>query len=141
MIQYSLVCDKSHQFDAWFRNAEAYDEQAQRGIVTCPVCASVKVDKAIMAPNVARTDSGKLPVAAGQPTEAQVRAFLSAMRKKVTAEADYVGDRFAEEARKIHFKETDPRGIYGEATREEVTSLIEDGVAVLPLPRLPEEAN
>lgn len=141
MIQYSLVCDSSHRFDAWFRNAEAYDEQAARGIVSCPVCGSAKVGKAIMAPAVARTDTGKVAVSAGHPSHAEIRAFLSAMRKKVIAEADYVGDRFAEEARKIHFNETDPRGIYGEATREEVTGLLEEGIDILPLPQAPEEAN
>ena len=141
MIQYSLVCDSSHRFDAWFRNAEAYDEQAARGIVSCPVCGSAKVDKAIMAPAVARTDSGKAAALAGRPGPAEIRAFLSAMRKKVISEADYVGDRFAEEARKIHFNEADARGIYGEATREEVTGLLEDGIDILPLPAAPEEAN
>jgi hypothetical protein len=141
VIQYSLVCDQSHKFDAWFRNAEAYDEQAQRGIVSCPVCGSAKVGKAIMAPAVARTDTGKVAVSTGHPSQAEIRAFLSAMRKKVMAEADYVGDRFAEEARKIHFNEADPRGIYGEATREEVSGLLEEGIDILPLPHLPEEAN
>lgn len=141
MIQYSLVCENAHKFDAWFRSAEAYEEQATRGIVSCPVCGSAEVDKALMAPAVARPQTDKVSVTTGHPQQAEIVQFLRAMRQKVTSEADYVGDRFAEEARKIHFKEADPRGIYGEATKDEVTQLIEDGVDFMPLPNLPEEHN
>ena len=140
MITYSLACDNQHKFDAWFRSAEAYDEQHGRGIVTCPVCGSLKVDKALMAPAL-RMTSDKLSLSTGHPMQSEIRDFLRAMRKKVTSEADYVGDKFAEEARKIHFKESDPRGIYGEATRDEVAELLDEGVDFLPLPQLPEEAN
>lgn len=141
MINYSLVCDNDHKFDAWFRNAEAFDEQHARGIVTCPLCNSGKVHKALMAPSVNRTDRPKVPVSMGHPQQQQLREALAALRRKVVAEADYVGDKFAEEARKIHFKEADSRGIYGEATREEVASLIEEGVDFMPLPTVPEEHN
>ena len=141
MITYSLACENQHKFDAWFRSAEAYDEQAAKGIVTCPVCASAKVEKALMAPAVSRAGSDKLSLSHGHPKLAEIREFMRLMRQKVTSEADYVGDKFAEEARKIHFKEADPRGIYGEATRDEVAGLLEDGVDFLPLPQLPEEAN
>ena len=140
MITYSLACDNHHKFDAWFRSAEAYDEQHGRGIVTCPVCGSLKVDKALMAPAL-RMTSDKISLSTGHPMQSEIRDFLRAMRKKVTSEADYVGDKFAEEARKIHFKESDPRGIYGEATRDEVAELLDEGVDFLPLPQLPEEAN
>lgn len=141
MIQYSLVCEGDHRFDAWFRNAEAFDEQSARGIVTCPVCGSGKVGKALMAPAVNRSGSEKVSVTAGHPQQAEIVRFLRAMRKKVMAEADYVGDKFAEEARKIHFNETDPRGIYGEATRDEVAELLDEGIDFLPLPNVPEEHN
>ncbi len=141
MITYSLACENRHKFDAWFRSAEAYDEQHGKGIVTCPVCGSSKVEKALMAPAVARPTTDKVSLSQGHPMQAEIRDFLRMMRKKVTSEADYVGDKFAEEARKIHFQEADPRGIYGEATRDEVASLLEDGVDFLPLPHLPEEAN
>ena len=141
MISYSLVCDNSHKFDAWFRSAEAYDEQHDRGIVTCPLCNSVRVQKALMAPAVSRMNSDKVSLSTGHPMQAQIREMMRTMRKKVTSEADYVGDKFAEEARKIHFKEAEQRGIYGEATRDEVAELIDDGVDFLPLPHIPEEAN
>lgn len=141
MIQYSLVCENSHKFDAWFRNAEAYDEQQKRGIVTCPICTTGAVSKAMMAPSVNRAGSEKVSLSIGHPQHAQLRAAMQALRTKVTSEADYVGDKFAEEARKIHFKEVDPRGIYGEATREEVAGLLEEGVDFMPLPSLPEEHN
>jgi hypothetical protein len=142
VIQYSLVCDKDHRFDAWFRNAAAYDEQRTRGIVTCPICMTTKVEKALMTPSVARSrGSEKMAVSSGHPQHAQLREAMQALRSKITSEADYVGDKFAEEARKIHFKEVDPRGIYGEATRDEVAALVEDGVDFMPLPSLPEEHN
>lgn len=141
MIQYSLICDNAHKFEAWFKSSAAFDEQLAGGDVACPVCMSATVEKAMMAPAVNRANSGKLSLSAGHPEHAKLREALRALRQKVTSEADYVGDKFADEARKIHFKEADPRGIYGEATREEVTSLVEDGVDFMPLPGLPDEAN
>lgn len=141
MIHYSLICENDHKFDGWFRNADAYDQQHERGIVTCPVCTSNKVDKALMAPSVSRANSEKVSLSIGHPEQQQLRAAMQALRDKVVSEADYVGDKFAEEARKIHFKEIDPRGIYGEATREEVAGLIEEGVDFMPLPHIPEEHN
>jgi hypothetical protein len=140
-MHYSLVCDNDHKFDAWFRSAEAFDEQSSRGIVTCPICNSPKIGKGLMAPSVSRANSEKVSVSIGHPQQNQLREALRALRNKVTTEADYVGDKFADEARKIHFKEVDARGIYGEATREEVASLIEDGVDFMPLPSIPEEHN
>lgn len=141
MIQYSLVCDREHKFDAWFRNAEAYDTQKQKGIVSCPICGTTTVSKALMAPAVQRKSAEKFAVSTGHPQQAQLRAALKALRDKVVSEADYVGERFAEEARKIHDHESPARGIYGEATREEVAGLAADGVDFMPLPVLPEDHN
>jgi len=141
LIQYSLICDAKHSFDAWFKSSDAYDEQAGRGILICPVCNSSRVEKAVMAPAVARTDQGRVPLSANHPERAKMIAALRAMREKVTAEADYVGPRFAEEARKMHWGEADPHAIYGEATQEEAAALVEDGIEFLPLPALPDEHN
>ena len=141
MIHYSLVCDKSHKFDGWFANAAAYDAQKTRGLVTCPICLSTAVDKALMAPAISRAGSEKVSLSIGHPQHKQLQEAMVALRNKVTSEADYVGDKFAEEARKIHFKEVDARGIYGEATREEVAALVDEGVDFMPLPNLPEEHN
>jgi hypothetical protein len=141
VIHYALVCENEHKFEAWFRSAEAYDEQHKRGIVTCPVCMSGSVEKALMAPAVSRANSEKVSLSIGHPEHAKLREALKALRQKVMSEADYVGDKFAEEARKIHFKDVEARGIYGEATPDEVASLVEDGVDFMPLPNLPEEHN
>jgi hypothetical protein len=141
VIQYSLSCDKEHRFDAWFKSAAAFDDQHLRGAVTCPVCMSGNVHKAVMAPAVSRAGSDKVSLSSGHPEAARLRDAMVALRKKVTSEADYVGDKFAEEARKIHFREVDPRGIYGEATRDEVAGLVEDGVEFMPLPQVPDDAN
>lgn len=142
VIQYSLRCENDHTFDAWFRSAAAFDDQVAQHAVTCPVCSSSEVAKAIMAPAVSRSTGQKtVAVSSGHPEQAELRAALKALRDKVTSEADYVGDRFAEEARRIHFKEAEARGIYGEATQEEVAGLAEDGIDFMPLPNLPEEHN
>ncbi len=142
MIHYALVCENAHKFEAWFRNAEAFDDQHERGIVTCPVCSSGSVDKALMAPALAKSSGEeKVSLSIGHPQHAELLEALRSLRHKMTSEADYVGDKFAEEARRIHFKDVEARGIYGEATRDEVASLIEDGVDFMPLPGLPEEHN
>ena len=140
MIQYALQCSKGHQFDAWFSNAEAFDNQKALGLVSCAVCGEAAVDKALMAPALARNDGHRHALSAGHTPE-KVRELLRAYREAVTAQADYVGDRFAEEARKIHFEEVAARQIYGEASADEVAGLAEDGIAFMPLPDLPEEHN
>jgi hypothetical protein len=141
VIQYALHCEKDHSFEAWFKSASAYDEQRARGIVSCPVCGSSSIDKALMAPAVARSSSDKMAVSNSVPDHARMLELLRQYRQKVLSEAENVGEKFAEEARKIHFEEAPSRGIYGQATKDEVVSLLEDGVEILPLPELPEEHN
>ena len=141
MIQYSLQCSKGHRYDAWFKNAAAFDDQKARGIVRCAICDDQIVEKAPMAPAVARTDGEKVSVSSVHPDARKFREMLRAYRQKVMSEADNVGDKFAEEARKIHFNEVEPRGIYGQATRDEVVALVEDGVDFMPLPSVMEEHN
>jgi len=142
MIRYRLVCGDGHEFEGWFRNSAAFDEQAARGQVTCPHCGAETVSKAIMAPAVSPR-SGSTEGAADTEVEGarEVRALMQKLRTTLEQSADYVGGRFAEEARKVHYKEGPPRGVYGEASPEEVKSLIDEGIAVLPLPRLREDLN
>lgn len=147
MIRYDLICDKGHEFDGWFRNSATYDKQARRGFVACSVCGSSKVEKQLMAPGIPaksnRKDEVPQKMVAGpvDPRVAMMMKMMREMRQHVEENADYVGDKFAEEARKIHFAETEARGIYGEATADEATALIEEGIEVFPLPRLPEDGN
>ncbi len=134
MIRYVLTCDKDHEFEGWFANSSAYDDQAKRGLVTCPRCGSVKISKAPMAPGIAGTKkSGKI--------KKEITDALRSVREHVIENADNVGDQFASEARKIHREEAEPRGIYGKATSEEAQSLSEEGVEFHPLPTLPEDHN
>ena len=141
MIHFSLRCEAEHEFDGWFRNGGDFDKQMKRGLVSCPVCNSAKVEKALMAPAVS-TSRGKEKVALAIGEEQRrLAGQLREMAKKVRENADYVGDRFAEEARKIHFGETDPRGIYGEASPDDVKGLLDDGVDFMPLPEFPEDRN
>ncbi|MGA7268517.1 MAG: DUF1178 family protein, partial [Aestuariivirga sp.] len=144
---YDLICDKGHEFDGWFRDSATYDKQARRGFVACSVCGSSKVEKQLMAPGIPtksnRKDEVPQRMVAGpvDPRVAMMMKMMREMRQQVEENADYVGDKFAEEARKIHFAETEARGIYGEATADEATALIEEGIEVFPLPRLPEDGN
>lgn len=139
MISYSLQCSKGHRFEAWFKNAAAFDEQQARGIVACAQCGDVHVEKALMAPAVARTHGERVSLSSAHPDAVKFRQMLRDYRRKVVAEAENVGPRFAQEARKIHFEETEARGIYGEATPDEVAGLLEDGIDFLPLPDVGED--
>jgi hypothetical protein len=147
MIRYALICGEGHEFEGWFRDSADFDKQAKAASVACPFCASTAVEKQIMAPAVAATKKGaapepeKLRVAAPDPRRAAMIEALREMRKSVTENADYVGDKFSEEARKIHYKETEPRGIYGEASPSEAKDLAEEGIEFHPLPTLPEDRN
>ena len=157
MIRFTLACDSGHQFESWFPSNAAYDEQAARGLVTCPFCDSLKVAKAPMAPAVARTDRGRAEAPAAQlpvpawadqaPTpmiaepERQLRALLRAVREHVVASAEHVGDRFADEARAIHYGDAEGRPIYGEASAQEARALVEEGIEVMPLPPAPDDRH
>jgi hypothetical protein len=141
MIRFSLHCEHEHEFDGWFRNGDDFETQKKRGFVSCPVCNSSKVEKALMAPSVSTGRKREQIALAVSEEQRKMLAQLKELTKKVRENADYVGDKFAEEARKIHFGETDPRGIYGEASLEEVKGLVEDGVDFMPLPEFPEDRN
>lgn len=141
MIRFALRCEHSHEFEGWFRNNDDFDTQKKRGFVECPVCGSSNVEKALMAPAVSTSrKQEKVALAMGEQ-QRRAMAELKALSQKMRDNADYVGDKFAEEARKIHFGETEARGIYGEATVQEARSLVEDGVDFLPIPVFPDDQN
>ncbi|MBN9046457.1 MAG: DUF1178 family protein [Rhizobiales bacterium] len=141
MIRFSLHCDHGHEFEGWFRDNADFDRQSGMKLVTCPVCGSAAVGKALMAPAVSTgRDKEKMALAAGE-AQKTILAEMRELSRRLRENADYVGDKFAEEARKIHFGEVEARGIYGEATREDVHALVEDGVEVMPLPVFPEDKN
>ena len=149
MISYNLVCSDGHEFEGWFKNSAAYDEQANAGALTCPICGDARVTKAIMAPAVktsvtkakgrAVVDVKTKPVPA--PDRQKVHQFVAGFRKFVEENAEYVGNRFPEEARKIHYGETEERHIYGESTLAEAKELIEEGIDVAPMPPDPNDLN
>ena len=160
MIKYALVCDKAHEFESWFRDSAAYDVQARRGLVACPLCNSIRIGKAIMAPSVAGTRDYARPVEGETPAAAtpvppaadapvallderhqRLRRMIREVRAEIIAKSDDVGRSFPDEARKIHEGEAPPRSIYGQASGEEIKELLEDGIAILPMPGLPEERN
>ena len=142
MIRFNLACDQDHEFDAWFASSDEFETQGRRGLVTCPHCGSAKVEKSLMAPSVASSSSrDTVPMAALNKEHAELVAQMRKLRDHVVANAENVGSAFGEEARKMHYGETESRGIYGEANREEAVSLLEEGIPVAPLPVLPEDAN
>ena len=179
MIRYALVCDERHEFDSWFANSDAYDSQAKRGLVTCPVCGTVKVEKALMRPHLGRSERSALsepaesaspppqvpttpatkdgagpapatppaavaapaPVAMMSPQEQEFRRKLKELRDHLVANAENVGPRFPEEARKMHYGEVEHRSIYGIASPDDAKQLHEEGIAFSPLPILPDDRN
>jgi hypothetical protein len=149
MIRYALNCDQGHEFDSWFQNSSAYDKQIKRGLLACPHCGSAKVDKAIMAPRLSGTNKEeaepvapkKAPVAMLSPQEQEIRSKLKELRDHLTKNAENVGQKFPDEARKMHYGEIEHRSIYGEASPEEAKDLAEEGVEFHPLPILPDDKN
>ena len=161
MILYALQCERGHAFESWFQSSSAYDSQVKRKLVTCPACGSAKVEKAIMAPQIVSRKSRTSPehasvepVAAvpAEPAapastpllmakERELRAKLKELREHIVKNADNVGERFSNEARKMHYGDIEHRPIYGEASPDEARALIEEGVEVTPLPVLPDDRN
>jgi hypothetical protein len=164
MIRYTLRCERDHTFESWFQDSAAYDSQAKRKLVSCPVCDSVKVEKAIMAPRIvgkkgrerAEPAAASVPAPAAEAPapapnagatpllmaqERELRAKLKELRDHIVKNADNVGEKFPNEARKMHYGEMEHRPIYGEASPEEAKSLIDEGVEVSPLPVLPDDRN
>lgn len=136
MIKYRLICSADHEFEGWFRDSADYDQQAGQGLLDCPACGSGEVRKAVMAPAIARTDGGRSANRAQRLAAIQedmTRAVARA-REYVEKNFDYVGDKFPEEARKIHYGETEERGIFGEASGKDVKELVDEGIQIAPLP-------
>lgn len=160
MIYYELQCGAEHRFDGWFKDSASFAKQAARGLLECPICGDTKVTQALMTPSVPRKGREMLPVPvaqaptapvpaassppvpgaatmAGPKMPAQVRAVLMRLRQEVERNCEYVGEDFADEARRIHNGESDTRGIYGEASNEDAEALAEDGIEVQRIPWLP----
>jgi hypothetical protein len=154
MIKYALACENDHAFESWFSSGDAFETQAKRGFVTCPVCHSAKVEKRIMSPSVARMDRGQARAPAPEPEaatpqpmailsdkEREMRAMLRALKEHVTKNAEDVGERFPDEARRMHYGDIEHRSIYGKASPVDAKALHEEGIEVHPLPILPDDRN
>jgi hypothetical protein len=142
MIRYRLCCSAGHEFDGWFADSKTFDDQLAKGLIACPDCASVEVGKALMAPALAGGRKQEaMPVAANVAEDTEHVAILRKLRQRLTESAEYVGPKFPEEARRIHYAEAEKRGIYGEASPEEARALSEEGIEFHPLPVLPEDHN
>jgi hypothetical protein len=142
VISYNLACARGHEFEGWFKSSSAFDLQQASGAILCPTCGDAHVRKAVMAPNVKTSvTKAKGREEAVKPDPKTLRRYAAGIRKFVEENADYVGPRFPEEARKMHYGEIEQRHIYGESTLAEAKELIEEGVDVAPLPVDPEDLN
>ena len=145
MITYSLACAKGHEFEGWFKDSAAYDLQEADGSLACPRCGDVHVKKAIMAPSVmnsvTKAKGNATPTVPSAADSQKLRQFVAGYRKFIQDNADYVGPRFPEEARKIHYGETEERHIYGESSIAEARELIEEGIEIAPVPSDPGDLN
>jgi hypothetical protein len=160
MIRYALACDQGHAFESWFQNSAAFEKQVKAKLVSCPACNSTKIEKTIMAPSVtgakkrgvapvpaseppapAPAPDTPAPVAMVSPQEREFRKKLKELREHLVKNADYVGQKFPEEARKMHYGEIEHRSIYGEASPDQAKELHEEGIEFHPLPVLPDERN
>ncbi len=156
MIRYNLRCERGHGFESWFQSSSAYESQEKRKLVSCPACGSTKVERAIMAPQIVSKKKDRAePAPAAASTEVaapastplmmaherELRAKIKELRDHIVKNADNVGERFPNEARKMHYGDIEHRPIYGEASPEEARSLIDEGVEVSPLPVLPNDRN
>lgn len=131
MIVFALHCGQGHEFEAWFRDGDSFEAQQRAGEIACPECGDTGIEKALMAPRLSRSrEPAPLP-------PAKLRAALHELRRQIETNCDYVGERFAEEARRIHYGETDPHGIYGEASEEESRSLADEGIEFGRIPWIP----
>ena len=135
MILFTLRCASGHEFEAWFRDGEGFEAQQKASEIACPHCGDLQVEKAVMAPNISRSRERKAPI-----SPAQMRAALVELRRQVETNCDYVGPRFAEEARRIHYGEADPHGIYGEASNEESRALADEGIEFGRIPWIQTDA-
>ena len=165
MIKYQLICDKSHEFEGWFSDSTAFESQQEAGFLTCPVCGSADVRRALMAPNLASPKTRKTDLAEQQPSAQpepqpqpqapqqasaalppaaahkmqELMSEMRALQTKIREECRDVGYDFADEARKIHYGEVEPEGIYGQATAEEREALDEEGIEIMDMPWLPKD--
>lgn len=138
MIRYALACAEGHAFESWFASAAGYEAQKAGGLVECPVCGSLEVEKALMAPALGKPALGKAEAAQTlKAPEGAEAAKIAALRAEIEQNADYVGLRFAEEARRMHAGDIETRAIYGEAKLPEARALLDEGVPITPLPFRP----
>jgi hypothetical protein len=140
MISYTLACENGHDFEAWFKSSGDYDRQASDRLLECPVCASHAVDKALMAPAIASAGEAS-EVVRPAARDAEMRRMMRAFKEHVVANTEDVGERFPQEARRIHYGEAEERGIRGRATPVEARELVEEGITVAPMPVLPDDRN
>jgi len=142
LIRYSLSCEKAHEFEGWFAGSADFDQQVDRGLVSCPVCNSLQVTKALMAPSVSTArKQDEMRTLAMDTAQKAVLAKVKETLAEIRANTEDVGERFPEEARKIHYGEADQRGIIGQATLQEAKALVEEGIDIAPLPVIPDDVN
>lgn len=142
MIRYSLHCENAHEFEGWFAKSDDFDQQVKTGFLTCPTCGSAAISKLLMAPSVSTARKNEeMQTLAMDAAKAEMLAKLKETVAAIKANAEDVGEKFPEEARKIHYGEADARGIIGQASLDEAQALLEEGIEIAAIPILPDDVN
>ncbi len=141
MIRYDLVCDKEHFFESWFKDSKSYQRQLSKNEILCPECNSHIISKSLMAPGIPKKTNAKNSNVIANNSSSSLNNAIRKIRDEIKKNSEYVGDQFSEEARKIHYNEAEMRSIYGEATKQDITELVDEGIDIIQIPEIPDDKN
>ena len=141
MIKYSLICSEKHEFEVWFSNSSDYDAQKRKLLIICPYCNSTKIEKGIMAPNIASSRKREKTAMEKDRNLSDINSVIGKLRQHIKEKFEYVGDKFPEEARAIYYGEKEERKIYGEASLDEAKNLQDEGISLSAIPQLASPKN
>lgn len=141
MIRYDLVCENEHLFESWFRDSKSYHKQLEANEIVCPECNSSIISKSLMAPGIPKKTNTKNGNVIANNSSSSINNAIRKIRDEIKKNSEYVGDQFPEEARKIHYNEAEMRSIYGEASKKEITELVDEGIDIVQIPEIPDDKN
>ena len=141
MIRYDLVCENEHFFESWFKDSKTYQKQLEANEIVCPECSSCSISKSLMAPGIPKKTNTKNGNVIANSSSSTLNNAIRKIRNEIKKNSEYVGDKFPEEARKIHYNEAEMRSIYGEASKKEITDLVDEGIDIIQIPEIPDDKN
>ena len=141
MIRYDLVCENEHFFESWFKDSKTYQKQLKANEIVCPECSSCSISKSLMAPGIPKKTNTENGNVIANSSSSTLNNAIRKIRNEIKKNSEYVGDKFPEEARKIHYNEAEMRSIYGEASKKEITDLVDEGIDIIQIPEIPDDKN